>query len=334
MNMYLAGDVGGTKTNLAVFDASMGPRTPLAQKKFSSAKYPSLAALIRDFLGQTHSNVIRATLGVAGPVVRGQAEITNLPWVLREDQLQEDLELENIALINDLVATANAIPFLEPDSLHTLYEGEPDPTGTIAVIAPGTGLGESYLIWSGDRYLPFASEGGHTDFGPNNPLEFGLLRYLQERFGHVSYERICSGMGLPNIYHYLKEMGYAEEPAWLAEEMRAAEDITPIIAQAAMDSDRPCDLCRTAMETFVTVLGAEAGNLALKLMATGGIYLGGGIPPRILPLLSNGLFISSLQRKGRFSDLLAKIPVHVIMDGEVALIGAAYHVFEEGNFPS
>jgi glucokinase len=330
--MYLAGDVGGTKTNLAIFDAAKGPRQPLAQKKFTSAKYPSLAALIRDFLGQAHTNVVRATIGVAGPVVAGRSEITNLPWILDEDQLQEDLELEHIALINDLVATANAIPFLEPNSLHTLYSGKPEPTGTIGVIAPGTGLGESYLIWSGERYLPFASEGGHTDFGPTSPLEFGLLRYLQERFGHVSYERICSGMGLPNIYHYLKEMGFAEEPPWLTEELQTVEDITPVIARIAQDTERPCDLCRTAMETFITVLGAEAGNLALKLLATGGIYLGGGIPPRILPLLSDGLFINSLQKKGRFSDLLAKVPVHVIMDGDVALTGAAYHVFEDLNF--
>jgi len=332
MSYYLAGDVGGTKTNLALFDSENDPRTPFAQKIFSSSQYPSLASLVRDFLGQTHTRVTRASIGVAGPVVHGRSEVTNLPWVLDETLLREDLDVENVVLINDLVATGNAIPHLTEKELVTLNEGKPVEGGTIGVIAPGTGLGESYLVWNGSRYIPLASEGGHVDFAPTTALEAGLLRYLQERFGHVSYERICSGIGIPNIYNYLKDVGFAVEPDWLREQLEAATDWTPVIANAALDDERPCDLCRTTLQTFIKVLGSEAGNLALKLLATGGIFLGGGIPPRIIPGLSDGTFINAMQHKGRFADLLQNIPVHVIMDHNVALLGASFHVFEDENF--
>jgi glucokinase len=228
---------------------------------------------------------------VAGPVVAGRATITNLPWVVDEEQLQAALNLSFVHLLNDLEAIAHAVPFLEPADLHTLNEGQPAPGGTIAVIAPGTGLGEAFLTWDGSRYCPHASEGGHTDFGPVNPLEVELLRYLQDRFEHVSYERICSGLGLPNIYAFLKDSGYADEPAWLAEELTAADDPTPVIVNAALhpayggDEREGSELCVATLNTFVSILGAEAGNLALKVLASGGVYLGGGIPRRILPAL-------------------------------------------------
>ncbi len=334
--MYLAGDVGGTKTILAVYEPGSGLRNPLVEERVSSRDYPSLAALVHDFLGQHGLHIDRATFGLAGPVVSGRAEITNLPWHLAEDELAEKLGIAGVRFINDLAAVAYAIPHLGDDELHTLQQGVPQPGGTVAVIAPGTGLGESFLTWDGNRYRAYASEGGHTDFAPRTALQFGLLRHLQERFGHVSYERICSGSGFPNIYAYLKTVGYADEPDWLREALAGVQDPTPVIVQAALDSEPSCDLCRAALDVFVEVLGAEAGNLALKLLATGGVFLGGGMPPHILPALSNGSFIKSFRSKGRFDDLLSLIPVRVILNPRAALLGAASHVLgaiwrEEGS---
>jgi glucokinase len=326
--MLLAGDIGGTKTNLAVFSPEAGPRAPLAEATFPSTDYPSLEALAREFLSQIDLQVKRASFGVAGPVAAGRAEITNLSWVMDETQLQEALNLSSVRLLNDLASIAHAVPFLEPDDLHTLNEGQPVPGGAIAIVAPGTGLGEAYLAWDGSRYRPYASEGGHTDFAPNNPLEVELLRYLQDRFEHVSCERVCSGRGLPNIYAYLKDSGYADEPAWLAEQLAAADDPTPVIVNTALSRERPCELCVATLNTFVSILGAEAGNLVLKVMATGGVYLGGGIPPRILPALEGKRFLEAFQRKGRMSDLLARVPVHVILNPKIALLGAACYGLE------
>jgi glucokinase len=326
--MLLAGDIGGTKTNLAVFSPEDGPRAPLAEVTFPSADYPSLEALVREFLAQVDLKVEQASFGVAGPVAAGRAKITNLPWVMEETQLREALNLSYVRLLNDLAAIAHAVPFLEPADLHTLNVGQPTPGGAIAVIAPGTGLGEAFLTWDGTRYRPHASEGGHADFAPTNSFQVELLRYLQDRFQHVSYERVCSGRGLPNIYGYLKDSGYADEPVWLTKQLAAADDPTPIIVNAALDSERPCELCVTTLNAFVSILGAEAGNLALKVLASGGVYLGGGIPPRILPTLEQKPFREAFRHKGRMSDLLVRVPVHVILNPKVALLGAACHGLE------
>lgn len=330
--MLLTGDIGGTKTSLAVFSPEAGPRAPLAEATFPSADYSSLEAIAREFLTKTDFEVKRASFGVAGPVVAGRATVTNLPCVIDETKLQEALSLPpgRVRLLNDLEAIAYAVPFLEQEDLYTLNEGQPAPGGAIAVLAPGTGLGEAFLTWDGARYWPHASEGGHTDFAPTNLFEIELLRYLQERLGfeHVSYERVCSGMGLPNIYAYLKEIDYAEGLDWLVEQLAAASDPTPIIVNAALDSEISCPLCVAALDTFISILGAEAGNLALKVLATGGVYLGGGIPPRILPALEQGRFMETFRRKGRFSDLLAQVPVHVILNAQVALLGAACYGLE------
>jgi glucokinase len=325
--MLLAGDIGATKTNLAVFSPEAGIRAPLVEARFPSGDYPSLEAVVREFLPQVDVEVERASFGVAGPVVAGRATITNLRWMIAEEQLRAALHLSSVWLLNDLNAIAHAVPFLEPADLYTLNEGQPTPDGAIAVIAPGTGLGEAFLTWDGARHRPHASEGGHTDFAPNNPLEADLLRYLQRRFEHVSYERICSGRGLPNIYAFLKDSGYADEPDWLAEQLAAADDPTPIIANAALHNERSCELCVATLHTFVSILGAEAGNLALKVLASGGVYLGGGIPRHILPALKHERFMGAFRRKGRLSDLLANVPVHVILNPKVALLGAACHGF-------
>jgi glucokinase len=280
---------------------------------------------VREFLDQTDVSVERATFGVAGPVVGGRATITNLSWVIDEAELQLALNLSTVRLLNDLEAIGYGVPFLEPEDLHTLNEGQAVPGGAIAVIAPGTGLGEAFLTWDGTRYRSHATEGGHAGFAPTNDRQVGLLRYLLDRFDHVSYERVCSGMGLPNIYAYLKDSGYAEEPPWLARELAAADDPTPVIVNAALDSKRPCELCVATLNVFVSILGAEAGNLALKVLATGGVYVGGGIPPRILSTLERGPFMESFRSKGRFSDLMSRMPVHVILNPKVALLGAACH---------
>ena len=326
--MLLAGDIGATKTNLGIYSPEKGAREPLVESTFPSPKYPSLETLAREFLDTADVTVDSASFGVAGPVIKGQAKTTNLPWVIDEVQLRKKLHLNSVRLLNDLEAIAYGVPIVGPEDLHTLNEGVAILGGTLAIIAPGTGLGEAFLTWNRTRYQAHASEGGHADFGPTSPIELDLLQYLHDKFGHVSYERICSGQGLPNIYAFLKDRGYAVEQDWLAEQLKARDDPTPVIVNAALDKERPCELCIAAIRIFVSVLGAEAGNLALKVLATGGVYLGGGIPPHIIPALEDKDFMESFTGKGRFSELLSRIPVHVIMNPKIALIGAAYYGLE------
>ena len=321
--MLLAGDIGGTKTNLDIFSLKDGPSVPLVEATFPSARYPTLEAVVREFLSRIDLTVNQACFGVAGPVVNGRATITNLPWEMEEAQLARTLELEAVHLLNDLESIANAIPLLEADDLYTLNDTAPAPEGAIAVIAPGTGLGEAFLTWDGSQYEAHPSEGGHADFGPSDEVQTGLLRYLLDIYGHASWERVCSGIGLPNIYAYLKASGYAEEPPWFAAKLAATPDPTPIIVNNALGEGQRCELCVATLGVFVSALGAEAGNLALKVLATGGVYLGGGIPPRILPALSSGTFMLSFQNKGRFSALMNSIPVHVILSPKSALLGVA-----------
>lgn len=327
--MLLAGDIGGTKTILALYTPEEGPRNPIAQFTYPSTKYDSLEAVVQEFMSQTRAKIERATFAVAGPVLKGRAQITNLPWVMEEAQMCETLGLSGVKLINDLVAVGYGVPELQIEELYTLQTGTPVRSGAIGVVAPGTGLGETFLIWDGKRYHAHPSEGGHTDFGPTNPLQVGLLRYLQERFGHVSYERICAGIGIPNIYSYLKEVSYAEELPDIAEQLANATDWTPIIIQSALSQTEPSELCQVTMDIFVSVLAAEASNMALKILSTGGLYLGGGIPPRILPLLSGGAFVQSFLDKGRFANILSQMPVHVILNSKAGLLGAASHVLGE-----
>jgi len=258
-------------------------------------------------------------------VVEGRAAITNLPWTLDEAELTQVLCVDAVHLLNDLQAIAYGVPLLQQEDLETLNPGFPDPHGVKAVIAPGTGLGEAFLCRDGSDYRPYPSEGGHTDFAPSTVREMELLRFLQTKMEHVSYERVCSGIGIPNIYQFLKETGVADEPDWLAERVNDADDPTPIIVNAALDAEQPCHICATALSLFASILGAEAGNLALKVLATGGVYVAGGIPPRILPILKNGRFMKAFTRKGRLSDLLTRVPVHVILSPTIALMGAAVY---------
>lgn len=281
--MLLAGDIGGTKTNLAIFSSVDTLRTPVREATFPSAQYPSLELLVHDFLSQENSEIQKACFGVAGPVIAGKAKITNLPWVMDETALQQELDIPSVRLLNDLVATASGIPLLQTEDLHTLNAGHSVEHGTLAVIAPGTGLGEAFLTWDGTRYRTSPSEGGHVDFAPTNLFEIELLRYMLTRFDHVSYEQVCSGMGLPHIYGYLRDVVMINEPEEMARQIARLEDPTPLIVRCALDSKVPSARCVATLETFTSILGAEAGNLVLKVLATGGVYLGVAFPLASFP---------------------------------------------------
>jgi len=326
MKKLLAGDVGATKTILGIYSAEKGPQEPLAQATFPSSQYPGLAALVSAFLAEAKLDVEDACFGVAGPVIDGQATISNLPWRVDQAGLKKELKLKSVILLNDVEATAHGAPLLKPAELHCLNKGEEIKGGTKAVIAAGTGLGEAFLFWDGARYQAHASEGGHADFAPTNALEDDLLQHLRDLWGHVSYERVCTGMGLPHIYAYLRESGYAEEPGWLAQQLAETDDPTALIVDAALA--QRAKLCTDTVNLFCSVLGAEAGNLALKAMALGGVYLGGGIPLRIIAALGKGPFMEAFCHKGRLSKLMARIPVDVILDPKIALIGAAFKGLE------
>lgn len=321
----LAGDIGGTKTGLALFSSQNGLRSPLAKETFSSRDYTGLECIVKEFLQRHDIFIDRACLGVAGPVVGGQAKITNLPWVMEETALAQSLGIQSVCLINDVAAFANAVAVLLENDLHTINKASPVTGGTMAVVAPGTGLGEAFLVWDGTGYRVFSSEGGHADFAPTSPEQAGLLDYLKNHFDHVSYERVCSGIGLANIYEYYKNTGHTGNADCPTRQVFAEEDPVPHIIRGALDDKQPCSLCKKTLETFVSILGAEAGNMALKTMATGGVYLGGGIPPRILPAMENGVFLRAFAGKGRMSDLMKAIPVYVIVHPDAALLGAARH---------
>ncbi|MBN1219569.1 MAG: glucokinase [Anaerolineae bacterium] len=325
--MLLAGDIGGTKTHLAVFEPGDRPEIK-TQTIFKSTAYPSLEAVVQEFLAKTVTTITKAVFGVAGPVVKGQSKITNLPWQISEATLSQTLNGVRVKLLNDLEAIGYAVPHLQPNDLAVLNRNQMDTeySGNKAIIAPGTGLGEAVLFSHNRHYFVLASEGGHTDFAPKTPLEIELLRYLQPRFDHISYERVCSGSGIPNIYTFLKDTQPTPEDPNLAAAIAQAADPTPLIIQTGLAG--MCQLCQTTLDTFVSILGAESGNLALKVMATGGIYLGGGIPPRILPKLQDGSFMQAFINKGRFAEILGQIPIYVILNNKAALLGAAHYGLE------
>jgi glucokinase len=319
--MILAGDIGGTKTHLGIFSTEEGFRHPLVEAEFASALYPNLESIVKEFLNQVNHPVRMAVFGVAGPVVGGRARITNLPWIMDEKKLCDILTVSSVRLINDLEAIACTLPFLEPSDLSVLSEGNAIPGGNIAIIAPGTGLGEAFLIWDGSSYRGYASEGGHTDFAPTNPLEDELLHYLRTSHNHVSYEMVCSGQGVGNIYRFLRDRHPTEEPSRLPEKLEQEEYSTPMIVEAALNSENSCGLCVKTVRLFASILGAEAGNVALKFLATGGVFIAGGMSRRILPFLEDCQFMESFRRKGRLSDLVSRIPVYVITYPKVALLG-------------
>lgn len=317
--VILAGDIGGTKTLLALFSCEGVSVVPIDERSFPSQHYADLEEAIDAFLRGRKVSPQRACFGVAGPVAHGQCETTNLPWVVDAQRISRRFEIPSVILLNDLEATAYGTLGLTEDECGTLNPGHADLQGNRAIIAAGTGLGESILFWDGVRHRPSASEGGHSDFAPRNPLEIELLEYLLRRHPHVSYERILSGPGLLNIYHFLKDTDRGKEPPWLAERL-ARENPDAVISELALS--RKAALCVKALALFVSVYGAEAGNLALKAQATGGIYVGGGIAPKIVDGLLDGTFMKAFVDKGRFSSWLNRIPVRVILNEKTALQGA------------
>jgi glucokinase len=322
--MILAGDIGGTKTNLALFEVRGETLcAPRAQASYRSAGYRTPEAILDEYLAaHPRVEIEGACFGVAGPVVREEASATNLAWKVVRASLSGALGISRVYLINDLEATAYGIETLTPDQLVTLNEGACEAEGNRALIAAGTGLGTAAIFWDGARFRPAPSEGGHTDFAPRNETEIKLFRHLQKKFGaHVSYERILSGPGLVNVYEFLREGGQGEEPAWLAREIAGASDAAAAISAAALEGRS--GLAARALDLFVEIYGAAAGNLALLLKATGGLYVGGGIAPKILDKLKDGAFVRAFSEKGRMSGLAASFPVRVILDDKTALYGAA-----------
>jgi len=329
--LLLVGDVGGTKTRLALYEDSARSRRPAGRRgdavrliepaTFPSGASPSLGTIAKEYLRRTGARPARAAFGVAGPVVGGRAEITNLPWRISETALRRTLGVRSVRLLNDLVATAWAVPALGPRDTRNINRGVAEPGGAIGVVAPGTGLGQAFLTWDGARYRAHPSEGGHSDFAPPTELTTDLLAFMRRTVPHVSVESVCSGIGIPHLYAFLKSRG-EPEPAWLAARLAAATDPAPVIAGAALDRERPCPIASATLDLFVDILGAEAGNLAVKVLATGGVYLAGGIPPKIVDALTDGRFMRAFARKGRLTDLLVRIPVRLVLHPEPALVGA------------
>lgn len=331
----LAGDIGGTKTILALFTEEKEKMRLIREAVFSSRDYPSFEEVLKEFLKGGGIPIRYACLGVAGPVLQGRSVTTNLPWILDADQIGRQFAIPSVALLNDLEATAYGTLALLDEDYLVLNKGEskllsPDARapGNRAVISAGTGLGEVILFWSGSRHEPSASEGGHCDFAPRDPLQVELLQYLWKTYPTVSFERILSGPGLFNIYRFLRETGRGEEPAWLTEQL-AVENPSAVISEVALAGK--ADLCVKALDLFVSIYGAEAGNLALKALATGGIYIGGGIAPKIVQKLCDGTFMKSFIDKGRFSSLMSKIPVRIILNEKAALLGALHYAFLNGT---
>jgi len=322
--MILAADIGGTKVNLALFRQEGDHLERVDSAKFESRKYSGLEEILDEFCQKKHPKLERAGFGIAGPVKNGKCEVTNLPWVVDVESLKKRLGLESVWLINDLAAMACAIPFLPETEFDVLQEGKAEANGRIAVLAAGTGLGEAFLLpdQSG-RYLILDSEGGHCDFSPRTKLEIELLLYLTEKFGRTSVERVLSGPGLHNIYRFLIDRHSFEEPPWLAEELRDNDHPGVVITKNGLENKSPA--CHKALEMFVSLYGAIAGNLALQFLTRGGLYIGGGIAPNILPLIKSGLFMESFYSKGRFKSFMREFPVKVILNDQASLIGVAHY---------
>ncbi len=316
--MILAGDVGGTKARLALYRIAQDKLVRECTATFAVREHGSLEEVATAFVARQQARVAQACIGVPGPVVQGRSRAVNLPWQLDEQSLKQVLGIDGVRLVNDLFATAASIPLLTADDLITLNPGEaPGPEATYAVLAPGTGLGQGFYS-SRAGVLP--SEGGHADFAPTSEIEIELLRFLRARLRRVSYERVLSGPGLVNIYEFLRETGRAAEPPELRERLQR-DDPAAVIATAGQANEFP--ICAQALDLFAAILGAQAGNLVLLLLATGGVYLGGGVSMKIADKLRDGTVVKSYLNKGRLSDLVQKTPLHIIRDDHAALLGAA-----------
>lgn len=319
---YLAGDIGGTKTHLALYQEEKGRMVKLKDEKYPSQKYPNLKTIVKTFLKGEDISVKKGCFGIAGPVKKGKSQATNLPWLVDSEVLMGELQIEKVALINDLEANAYGLNMLEKDELYTLNAGDPEAEGNQAMVSAGTGLGEGGIFYDGKRHIPFASEGGHADFAPRNETEDELLRFLRKKFGHVSYERILSGPGLYNLYQFVVETKKERETEENLKKIQEG-DSPRLISEMGLSGASKA--CTKTLEFFASIYGSEAGNISLKMLALGGIYLGGGIAPKLLTILKRGDFMRSFTEKGRFSKLLEQIPVHVVLNDNTALLGATYY---------
>ncbi len=322
--MLIAGDIGGTKTRLALVSPEAGPRAFVAEHEYHSGDFPGLQPIVQTFLESTGGKITSACFDVAGPVIGGHAHLTNLPWDLDEAALARDLGLKQVTLLNDLQAIAYGVPHLEPSETVEINAGKAEAKSPIAVFAPGTGLGEAFLIWGGSEYIACSSEGGHADFAPCNSVQAELWAFLHARFGHVAYERVCAGSGLPNVYDFVRSRDPASEHPDFGAKLHAVQDRTPIIVEAALTEGDRNPLAAETLRILIDVWGAAAGNLALKVLATGGVYLAGGMPPRLLRQLQDGSFLRAFTDKGRFANLMHNVPVHVVSIN-AALLGAAIY---------
>lgn len=321
--VILAADVGGTKSYLAIFDPGDETYEPLVERRYTTTDFPGVPELLDFFVRDTGHHPTRVVLGVPGPVRHPPVRPVNLPWVIDPTEIGVALETDEVYLLNDLEATSYGTVILPPHDLVQLNAGVPDRTGNIAVIAAGTGLGEGGLCWAGDRYMAISSEGGHASFSPGTDLEAQLWKWLFTQFGHVSWERVISGPGLVHIYDFLRECGHGHEPPWLRDELADSHDRAGTISRVA--GEARCDLATHSVELFVSLYGAEAGNLALKMLATGGVFVGGGIAAKMAELLRQGSFMDAFAEKGRVSDILREMPVHVVLNDKAGLLGAAYY---------
>ena len=328
--MILAGDVGGTNVRLAAFEVECSRLQCVVEKIYKAAEHQGIAEIIADFVKSEGIPVDRGCLGVAGPVRHGRAHLSNLDWTIEATTLAQQLRLPIMGLINDLEAYAYGINVLESKDFVTLQEGQPEPTGNTAVISAGTGLGQAGMYWDGFRQHPFACEGGHTDFAPRNDVELELLRYLITKHAHVSWERILSGPGVRNVYEFLRDTKTEDEPAWLAEQVKQAHDVPALISQLALE--KKARICERTLELFVSIYGAETGNCALKFMSVGGIYIGGSIAAKILPLIQQPIFMEAFLGKGRMRPLLAEMPVKIVLNDDAGILGAAHYTLVQKAF--
>lgn len=326
--IILAGDIGGTKCNLAILNVLGDKFTIERNQRFPSAAYPSLNAILREFLeGETRS-ILAACFGVPGPVKHGRARPTNITWGVDASSISEEFSVTYVSLLNDLAANAYGISALKPEDFAVIQEGAADAEGNRCVVSPGTGLGEGGLFWDGKRHRVWACEGGHTDFAPRNELEIAMLEYFIKLYGHVSYERIVSGMGIENIYKFLRDTHRGKELPAVAAEMKT-HDPGAVISKYAESGE--CPMCVQTIEIFLSCLGAEAGNMALKAMATGGVFLGGGIPAKMISQIKGVAFTHAFNDKGRLSALMETMPVKVILNDQAALLGAARYALDGIN---
>ncbi|MBI5273525.1 MAG: glucokinase [Chlamydiales bacterium] len=320
--MYLAADVGGTKTHLAIYESTNCKLQSIKDKKYPSKNYPNITNILQEFLSDFEGKIEKICIGIAGPVKNGICKTTNLPWVVDIKEVCKRLNITYGAIINDLEANAYGIKMLTKENFYCINKGVETLVGNQALISAGTGLGEAGIFFNGKQHIPFACEGGHCDFAPKNELEVDLLRFLMKRYGaHISFERVLCGRGIYEIYQFLTETKREIKCADVDEQIKRL-DPPKIISEAGVKGE--CKACRSTLEVFCSIYGSEAGNCALKFMALGGVFIGGGIAPKILTVLKNSDFLTSFVGKGRFEEFLSQIPINIVLNENTALLGAAF----------